>query len=453
MILRAYSVIYKFKLLHYLFLFLTLLNGQTGAWIELPNAPVVTRFNDIQFLNENLGWAVNGWGQIYHTPDGGDSWELQFEQSETHFRSVGFFDELNGWAGNVGDGEFGATDIINLYHTSDGGSSWMPFDDFIGPSPQGLCGIQVINDTAMYAVGRVRGPAFFTKTMDRGETWISYDFDQYVSVAGLIDLHFFNPDTGFIVGLTNTDHEDSRGIVLKTTDGGETWMPSFITSRSGEWAWKVDFPSDSVGYVSLQRNYESPIYFLKTIDGGETWNEMLFMNDYYFIQGIGFINDTLGWMGGNSSLPTYVTSDGGETWNSAGFGSRVNRLDFIDQNIGYACGQTIYKYTDALSIGNEEIVYSILPDTPVINYPNPFNPSTTIVTYIPESGLLQVSVIDILGRNIRMLYNDMIYEGESWKNIVWDGLDNNRRAVPGGVYFCQIKNGQSSMNHKMILLK
>ncbi|GIR57409.1 MAG: hypothetical protein CM15mP64_8210 [Candidatus Neomarinimicrobiota bacterium] len=107
MIIRACCGIYKSKFLHYLFLFLTLLTGQTGTWIELPNAPVVTRFNDIQFLNENLGWAVNGWGQIYHTPDGGDSWELQFEQSETHFRSVGFFDELNGWAGNVGDGEFG----------------------------------------------------------------------------------------------------------------------------------------------------------------------------------------------------------------------------------------------------------------------------------------------------------------------------------------------------------
>ena len=109
----------------------------------------------------------------------------------------------------------------------------------------------------------------------------------------------------------------------------------------------------------------------------------------------------------------------------------VARDKSIDQNIGYACGQTIYKYTDALSIGNEEKVYSILPDTPVINYPNPFNPSTTIVTYIPESGLLQVSVIDLLGRNIRMLYDDMIYEGESWKEIVWDGLDNNRRKVPG----------------------
>ena len=43
--------------------------SQIGNWIELPNAPVVTRFNDIQFLNENQGWAVNGWGQIYHSPD------------------------------------------------------------------------------------------------------------------------------------------------------------------------------------------------------------------------------------------------------------------------------------------------------------------------------------------------------------------------------------------------
>ena len=85
-----------------------LLFSQTGSWVELPNAPVVTRFNDLTFLNENQGWAVNGWGQIHHTPDGGETWDMQFEQLNSHFRSVGFFDELNGWVGNVGDGEFGA---------------------------------------------------------------------------------------------------------------------------------------------------------------------------------------------------------------------------------------------------------------------------------------------------------------------------------------------------------
>ncbi|SUZ85376.1 uncharacterized protein METZ01_LOCUS38230 [marine metagenome] len=47
----------------------------------------------------------------------------------------------------------------------------------------------------------------------------------------------------------------------------------------------------------------------------------------------------------------------------------------------------------------------------------------------------------------------MIYEGESWKKINWDGLDDNKKRVPGGVYFCHIKNGNAAINHKMILLK
>lgn len=429
-----------------------LLFSQTGSWVELPNAPVVTRFNDLTFLNENQGWAVNGWGQIHHTPDGGETWDMQFEQLNSHFRSVGFFDELNGWVGNVGDGEFGGTDTTNLYFTENGGLSWSPFNDFNGPNPKGLCGIQVINDSVLYAVGRVRGPGFFVKTMDRGENWISYNFNQYVSVAGLIDLHFFHPDTGFIVGLTNADHTQSRGIVLKTTDGGETWMPVHISSRLGEWAWKINFPSRNVGYVSLQRNYESPIYFLKTVDSGATWNEMLFMNDYYFIQGIGFINENLGWMGGNSSYPTFVTMDGGHTWNSAEFGSRVNRLDFINSNIGFACGETIYRYTSSLETFIEDDLATHL-ENPVINYPNPFNPSTTISVYVPETGILKVSIVDLLGKKILSLHNDWVYDGESARKIVWNGLDKNKSQVPGGVYFCVIQNGESIIRHKMLLLK
>ena len=426
--------------------------SQIGNWIELPNAPIVTRFNDIQFLNENQGWAVNGWGQIYHSPDGGETWEMQFEQTNSHFRSVGFFDELNGWVGNVGEGEFGATDSTNLYYTEDGGVSWFPFNDFTGPLPKGLCGIQVISDSVLYAVGRVRGPGFFVKTSDKGVNWTSYSFNQYVSVAGLIDLHFFSPDTGFIVGLTDADHNQSRGIVLKTTDGGETWMPVHISSRLGEWAWKIHFPSNDVGYVSLQRNYDSPIYFLKTVDGGATWDEMLFMNDYYFIQGIGFIDENLGWMGGNSSYPTFVTTDGGHNWSSADFGSRVNRLDFNNNNICFACGETIYKYTSNLStfVKNELAQF---PENPVINYPNPFNPSTTISVYVPETGILKVSIIDLLGKEIITLHDGWENEGESSRKIVWNGLDNNKSQVPGGVYFCVIQNGHSIVNHKMLMLK
>jgi hypothetical protein len=67
------------KLIIYLFC-TPFLFSQPGEWVTLPNAPVVSRFNDINFINENQGWAVNGWGQIYYTPDAGDSWELQLNQ-------------------------------------------------------------------------------------------------------------------------------------------------------------------------------------------------------------------------------------------------------------------------------------------------------------------------------------------------------------------------------------
>ena len=82
-----------------------------------------------------------------------------------------------------------------------------------------------------------------------------------------------------------------------------------------------------------------------------------------------------------------------------------------------------------------------------------FKPSTTILAYVQESGPLQVSIINLAGRNIRSLYDDVVYEGESWKKIVWNGLDNYQMPVAGGIYFCRITNGKASINHKMILLK
>ena len=303
----------------------------------------------------------------------------------------------------------------------------------------------------MCAVGRVRGPAFFTKTMDQGDTWVSTDLSEIV--AGLIDLYFFDPDTGFIVGLTNESHSQSSGIVLRTVDGGESWEPMIITSRQGEWAWKISFPSRQVGYVSLQRNYEAPIYFLKTLDGGEIWEERLFSENYYFVQGIGFVNDTLGWIGGNSSHPSYETTDGGNSWSSAGFGSRMNRVQFINQNVGYACGRTVYKYSNTLNIVWDINTHSILPENPVINYPNPFNPSTTILAYLPESGTVNISILDILGRTVRTLINEKVFEGETWQEILWDGKNDQKKQVPGGIYFCRILNGTTIIQHKMVLIK
>ncbi|MDX1740484.1 MAG: hypothetical protein R3178_04285, partial [Rhodothermales bacterium] len=110
-------------------------SGQSLTWRELPAAPFTGRHNDAFFASAESGWIVNGDGEIYRTDDGGASWQLQFRKTTVHFRSVGFVNEERGFAGNVGDGEFGTTDRSALYETRDGGLTWSPMGVWNGPAP------------------------------------------------------------------------------------------------------------------------------------------------------------------------------------------------------------------------------------------------------------------------------------------------------------------------------
>jgi photosystem II stability/assembly factor-like uncharacterized protein len=442
----------RFTLLYLLIAFSPhcLIHAQTpGSWQTLPNAPITSRHNDAYFVNPNLGWIVSGAAQIYKTTDGGASWQLQFSNVATHLRSVGFIDSLRGWAGNVGLGEFSTTDSTVLYETADGGQSWLPMETFVGPKPRGLCGMHVVNDTVICAVGRVRGPSFFVRTIDAGKTWVSKDMSAYA--AGLIDVYFFHPDTGFAVGLTNVTHDQSHGVVLSTTDGGLTWEKRYTTPRSGEWCWKLSFPSRRVGYASLQRNSLTPIYFLKTTDGGKTWQDKLFSASYYFVQGIGFVNELEGWIGGNSSLPTYTTTDGGETWQSAGFGSRVNRFRFLNDSLGYAVGQTVYKFTRSTQV-SIETKEDFVPQAFVLyqNYPNPFQGSTAIRFRSPANMPARIMIFDIQGRRVHELAAQRTASSE--QVLQWDSTNDDDKPVSAGIYFITLQAGRIRQTRKMIVL-
>lgn len=406
-------------------------------WVELPNAPFAGRHNDAYFVDADNGWIVNGDGEIFHTADGGQSFDLQLSSPNTHFRSVGFVNPLRGFAGNVGDGEFGTTDASALYHTMDGGEQWAPQSGWHGFTPKGLCGMNVVNDSVVVAVGRVRGPAYFVRTTNAGRTWTSKRMDTYA--AGLIDVHFFTPDSGFAVGLTSVEHENSRGIVLFTADGGETWEQRFVTSRTGEWAWKVMFPSRDVGYVSLQRNAETPIYFLKTSDGGVTWDEKLFSESYYFVQGIGFVDELTGWIGGYSQEPTYVTFDGGDTWASADFGSRINRFRFLSDSLGYAVGQRVYKYDLRTPTFVDELIAEDGGLHLKPNYPNPFSASTTLRYATSEPGPARVVVYDVLGREVARPVDRVVAAGEHEQSLSAAGLAD-------GVYVVKLERGVRSVS-------
>lgn len=87
----------------------------------------------------------------------------------------------------------------------------------------------------------------------------------------------------------------------------------------------------------------------------------------------------------------------------------------------------------------------------VTNYPNPFNPTTTIAFSLPEEGVVRLSVYNIRGQLVKELINESMTRG--FHKVVWDGRDNRNRSVSSGLYFIRIEVGNTSKVKKIMMLK
>ncbi len=85
------------------------------------------------------------------------------------------------------------------------------------------------------------------------------------------------------------------------------------------------------------------------------------------------------------------------------------------------------------------------------NYPNPFNPTTTIKFNVAKAGQVKVIVYDILGREVKTLFNEETHVG--FHTVEWNGTNNYGNKVATGLYFYQLKAGAVQLTRKMILLK
>jgi hypothetical protein len=85
------------------------------------------------------------------------------------------------------------------------------------------------------------------------------------------------------------------------------------------------------------------------------------------------------------------------------------------------------------------------------NYPNPFNPSTTITYSIQKAGLVKLTIYNLLGEKVRTLVNTTQAADEY--HIAWDGKNDAGINVASGVYIYKLSAGDFSDSRKMILMK
>ena len=334
--------------------------GQQGekTWKKLMTEPYPGKQDDITFVNPHLGWYVNGYGAIYHTQDGGESWAKQLEQKGTFFRCIAFVDSLTGFAGTVGTDYFpNVTDTIPLYGTTDGGKTWLPVP-YKGPYVKGLCAIDVVAETYinhgvldvryhLYGIGRVGAPANIMISNDGGKSWHSQSMEQYGKM--LFDIKMLDTKNGIACSASDADISKSNALILRTSDGGKTWVNVYQSDRPLETAWKVSFADDMVGYATIQSYDPANVQqrIAKTVDGGMTWTEINLCQDAAAREfGIGFIDADHGFVGTMNS--GYETRDGGSTWSKIDLGRACNKIRFYrdksDKVYGYAIGVDVMKW-------------------------------------------------------------------------------------------------------------
>jgi len=327
-----------------------------AKWQKLPTVASGGKQDDIHFVDAEHGWYANGDGFVYRTVNGGQAWEQVLSKAGTFWRALGFIDENKGLLGNIGTDYYpDVTDTTPLYWTENGGQTLTPVVS-TGPLVKGICAVDVLHTefinsgvlqkrVVLHAAGRVGGPAFVMRSIDGGRTWITKDLSSVLAM--ITDVKFLSESVGFVVGGSNANVAESRAVIAKTRDGGETWTKVYQSTRPYELIWKLSLPSSESGFATVQsyNDRRADQVFVKTTNGGDSWTELPLVLDAQARQfGIGFITPSIGWIGTRSGR--FQTIDGGDTWRAVLMGAAVNKVRLMNTGngfVGYAIGFDVYK--------------------------------------------------------------------------------------------------------------
>lgn len=249
------------------------------------------------FFDEQEGWAVGDLSRIFHTLDGGKTWERQTYGSPRSYVAIACPDKTHLWAaGQVGD----------IAHSSDGGKTWQ---SQTSGSKRQLLDIAFVNTHRGLAVGDY---GTILRTDDGGTTWTKLppptDIKLPPDIAEVVDpgdvvlysISFVDPEHVWISG--------EFGVILASSDGGLTWQPQ--TSPVESTLFGISFADQQRGWaVGLES------VLLATTDGGIHWEKRHietpkgFSLSLYDVQ----VRGSYGWAVGNSGLLLNST-DAGTTW-------------------------------------------------------------------------------------------------------------------------------------------
>jgi photosystem II stability/assembly factor-like uncharacterized protein len=295
----------------------------------------------VQFVDENEGWAVGDEGVVWHTIDGGQSWERQPTGVRASLRSLHFHDPYLGWV--VGRQELpnGRGSVGVILSTRDGGLHWRQVSVDVFP---GLNRVQFtdVNTGFLAGDGSDQYPTGLFCTTDAGHTWkpvpgprqpawLAADFQDgrtgalagawgrlgilrggNLDRADMEEIPGARAIAGIHVAGTRAVAAGQGGLVLISNDSaGARWsyaesqLPANVRA-----AWDFHAVHGAAGQVWAVGRPGSAI--LHSGDGGQSW-EIQVTGQPLPLHGVFFANAARGWAVGELGSILH-TSDGGKSW-------------------------------------------------------------------------------------------------------------------------------------------
>jgi len=111
-----------------------------------------------------------------------------------------------------------------------------------------------------------------------------------------------------------------------------------------------------------------------------------------------------------------------------------------------------YEYGSAPWVANDDpVIPEVVPGLMLSNYPNPFNPSTTIAYQLPKSGKVRLDIYNLKGQHVVTLVDEAKVAGSH--TVIWNGADSSGSSVASGIYLYRLSFDGMNQTNKMLLMK
>ncbi len=261
--------------------------------------------DEIQFIDDRIGWACAGFAGILKTEDGGETWQqLDSNIKSDKIYSIWFRDNDKGWA--VGSRLEPGIRLEDsrvfpvILTTNDGGRSWIT-QMVLRERMWALTRIYFLDERHGWSVGGTSGTGLMFATSDGGRNWKGIQSDAFNS-AMFRDVYFKDLEHGWAIG-------DSKNGIVHTEDGGASW--SVIPLQDSPLSLnRLHFIDSENGWAVGGRD---GLY--RTTDGGRTWSQVRPSSEYNqeWLHNITFADRMRGWICGEKGI-LFSTGDGGITW-------------------------------------------------------------------------------------------------------------------------------------------